>query len=175
MCQTDIVGAGRDQSLINPMVAEVTFVGDVPVVVIGDGIIGAFVDAGLAAGAQVVIHDDDAVIALADSFIRANVRAGGIIAVPAQVHLKTEFHFIIDQPGAILFNANKFDPVRRPILLLAGHLTGFAAPTQVVVYFNFELGHNVCLYPANDHEQQSAILRNGFDLNEKEVRQDLTG
>ena len=49
--QADIVGTGRDQPLINPMVAEVAFVGDIPVIVIGDGIIGTFVDAGLTAGA----------------------------------------------------------------------------------------------------------------------------
>ena len=51
MRQADIVGTGRDQPLINPMVAEVAFVGDIPVIVIGDGIIGTFVDAGLTAGA----------------------------------------------------------------------------------------------------------------------------
>ncbi len=51
MCQTDIVGTRRDQPLVNPMVAEVTFIGDVPVVVIGDGIIGTFVNAGLTTGA----------------------------------------------------------------------------------------------------------------------------
>ncbi len=48
---TDIVSTGRDQLLINAMMAEVTLVGDILVVVIGDGIIGALVDAGLASGA----------------------------------------------------------------------------------------------------------------------------
>ena len=51
MSGTDIVGTGRDQPLIDAMVAEVTLVGDILVVVIGDGIIGALVDAGLATGA----------------------------------------------------------------------------------------------------------------------------
>jgi len=51
MSQTDIVSTGRDQPLIDAMVAEVTLIGDVLVVVIGDGIIGALVDAGLTTGA----------------------------------------------------------------------------------------------------------------------------
>ena len=80
----------------------------------------------------------------------------------AQVHLKTEFHFIIDQPGAILFNANKFDPVRRPILLLTGHLTRLAAPAEIMVYVYFKLGHAVRLYLVSDYCENSAILRNGF-------------
>ena len=63
MCQTNIVGAGRDEPLIDPVMAEVALVGDVLVMVIGDGIIGACIHAGLTAGAQIVIHDDNAVIA----------------------------------------------------------------------------------------------------------------
>ncbi len=47
MRQADIVGAGRDESLINAVVAEVTLAGDVLVVVIGDGIIGTCADTGL--------------------------------------------------------------------------------------------------------------------------------
>ncbi len=134
MCQTDIVGTGRDEPLINPVVAEVTLIGDVLVMVIGDGIIGACVDTRLAAGAQIVIHDDNAVIALTNRFLRANVGAGGIVAMAAQVHLKTKFQLIIHQPGAILFNADQFDAVGSLIFLFAGHLTGFAAPAEVIVY-----------------------------------------
>lgn len=51
MCQTDIVGTGRDEPLINPVVAEVTFIGDVLVMVIGDGIVGTGVDTRLTTGA----------------------------------------------------------------------------------------------------------------------------
>ena len=106
MSQADIVGAGRDESLIYPVVAEVAFAGDVLVIVICDGIIGAGVDAGLTTGAQIVIHDDNAVIALANRLLRANVRAGGIVAMAAQIYLKAKFQFIIDPPGAIFFNTN---------------------------------------------------------------------
>ena len=128
MSQADVVGAGRDESLIYPVVAEVAFAGDVLVMVIWDGIIGACVDAGLTTGAQIVIHDDNAVIALANRLLRANVRAGGIVAMAAQVYLKYKLQFIINPPGAILSNGDQPDAVGSAIFLLAGHFTGFAAP-----------------------------------------------
>ena len=106
MRQADIVGAGRNEPLINPMVAEVTLVGDVFVIVKRDGIVGTGLDTGLASGAQFIIHDDNAVIALSDRFLRADVCTGGIVAMPAQVHLKYKHRFIINQPGTILFNGN---------------------------------------------------------------------
>ena len=92
--------------------------------VIGDGIIGAFGNAGLAAGAQVGVHDHNAVIALADSFVRATVGARRVVAMAAQIYLKTKRQFITDRPGAILGNGYQLDAVGRPVLLFAGHLTG---------------------------------------------------
>jgi hypothetical protein len=146
VCQADIIGAGRYEPLIDPVVAEVALAGDVAVMVIGDGIIGAFIHAGLATGAPVVIHDHYAVIALANGLIRANVHAGGIVAMAAQVHLKAECQFVIDPPGAILFNLYQLDALGRPVLLLAGHLARLAAPAQVVIYSYFKFGHDLRLY-----------------------------
>ena len=83
----------------------------------------------------------------------------------AQVHLKTKFQFITNQPGAILRNGDQLDTVRRPILLLTGHLARFAAPAQVMVYFYFELGHTVCLLLINEHrgaKLKFGSIRNGF-------------
>jgi len=131
--QADIVGTGRDKALIYPVMAQVAFVGDVLVRVEGDGIVRAGVNTGLAPGAQIVIHDDDAVIALADRLFRADIGTGGIIAMPAEVHLEHKLRFSIDQPGAVLCDKYQFDAVGRPIFLLAGHLTGFAAPAQIIV------------------------------------------
>lgn len=51
MRRTDIVGTGRDKPLVYAMVAEVTFVGDVPIIIKGNGIIRTGVDARLATGA----------------------------------------------------------------------------------------------------------------------------
>jgi hypothetical protein len=56
MSGTNIVGAGRDESLVNPMVAEITLVGDVLVIIKRNGVVGAGINTGLAAGAQGVIH-----------------------------------------------------------------------------------------------------------------------
>ena len=146
MCQTDIVGTGRDEPLIDPVAAEVALVGNVLGIVKRDRRVGTGIDTGLATGAQIVVHDDNAVIALANRFLRTDIRTGGIVAMPAQVHLKTKFQFIINQPGAILFNGNQFDAVSRPIFLLAGHFTGLAAPAEVVIYVYFKFGHNLFLY-----------------------------
>ena len=96
MSGTNIVGAGRDKSLIDPMVAEVALVGDVPAMVIGDGIIRTCVDAHLTAGAQVVFHDDNVVIALLDGFLRTHVGTGGIVAMPAQIDPKAEIQFVVN-------------------------------------------------------------------------------
>lgn len=51
MSGTDIVGTGRDEPLVYPVAAEVTFVGDAPVIIKSDGIVRAGVDTGLTAGA----------------------------------------------------------------------------------------------------------------------------
>lgn len=146
MCQADIVSTGRDKPLIDPVMTEVALVGDVLAVVIGDGIVGAFGNAGLAAGAAVGIQDHDAVIALADRIIRASVCAGRIVAVAAQAHLEPEVQLTIHQPGAVFFNPDQSDTLRCPILLLAGHLTGLAAPAEVVIYSYFKSGHDLRLY-----------------------------
>ena len=78
------------------MMAEVALVGDVPAMVIGNGIIGTCVDARLTAGAQVVIHDDNAVVTLLDSFLRTHVGTGGIVAMPAQIDPEAEIQFVIN-------------------------------------------------------------------------------
>ena len=128
MRQADIVGAGRDKTLIYPVVAQVAFVGDVSVMVECDGIVRAGVDTGLAPGAQIVIHDDDAVSALADRLFRADIGTGGIVTVPAEVYLKFKLRFAINQPGAVLCDKYQFDAVGRPVFLLAGNFTGSATP-----------------------------------------------
>ena len=128
MCQAHIVGTGRDEAPIDPVVTEIALPGDVVVVVIGDGIIGAFGDAGLATGAAVGVHDHNTVLALVDGVIRTSVRTGGIVAVTAQVHPKAEFQLVINQPGAVFCNVYQLDSLRRPILLLAGHLARLTAP-----------------------------------------------
>ena len=77
--------------MIHPMVTKVAFLSFVTLLIKGDGIVGAFRDAGLAAGAQVVVHDDNPVVSLSDGCLRAGLDARRFIAVAAQVNFKNEF------------------------------------------------------------------------------------
>ena len=104
MCQTNIVGAGRDKSLVYPMMAEVALLGDAFIFIKCDGIIGAGIDTRLATGAQVVIHDDNAVFSFADSFFRTGFCTRGIITVPAPIDLKVKIQFSVNQFGSIFLN-----------------------------------------------------------------------
>ena len=57
-----------------------------------------------------------------------------IIAMPAQIDMESKGQFATDPPWSVLGHLDQFDPVGRPVFLLAGHLTGFTAPAKVVVY-----------------------------------------
>jgi len=83
MGRADIVGTGGDKPLIHPVMAEITLLGDGFILVIGNGMVWASIDAGLTSGAQIVIHDNNAVFSFADGILRAGLGAGRIIAVPA--------------------------------------------------------------------------------------------
>jgi len=114
--------------------AEVALLRDIPVFIIRDGIIRAFLNAGLTPGTQVVIHDDNAVVSFADGCLRTGIGTGRFIAVTAQVDLKGKFRPIIDLPRAVFPNCNQPNAPGRPVFLLAGHFTGPATPTKVIVY-----------------------------------------
>jgi hypothetical protein len=150
MRQADIIGAGRDEPLIHPVMAKVALLGDIPVHVIIDGIIRAFLHAGLASGAQIVVHDNDSVRPFGDGFCRTSLDTRWIVAVPAQVDLKYELRLIIAPPRAVFPHRNQFDTLGCPVFLLAGHLTGSAAPTELIVYPHLKFSHS--LFLSIDHE-----------------------
>jgi hypothetical protein len=104
MRQTDIVGAGGDESLVYTVMAEVAFLGDAFVFIKCDGIVGAGIDTRLTTGAQIVIHDDNVVLSFADSFLRTGFGTRGIITVAAPVDLKDKIQFSVNQSGSILLN-----------------------------------------------------------------------
>ena len=93
MSQTDIVGACGNKSLIHPVMTEVALLGNAFVLVKPNGIVRACIHAGLAPGAQIVIHDNNFVLSFDDGFFRTGLNAGGIITVPAQVDLKNQIRF----------------------------------------------------------------------------------
>ena len=141
--RTNIVGTGRDQALVHPVMAEIALLRDTAVRVISDGVIGAFLDAGLTPGAQLIVHHDNSVISFADGRFRADIGTRRIVAVPAQVELKNKFRSIIDLPRTVFPNRNQLDPLSRPVFLLAGDLAGSAAPAQMIVYTQLEFSHNL--------------------------------
>ena len=129
MRQANIVGTGRDQAMIHPVMAEVALSGDLLVIIKSDRIIRALIDAGLTPGAQIIVHDDNSVISFANGRFRAGIGTRRFIAVPAQVDLKYKIRLIIELPRSIFPHRNQFDPLSHPVLLLAGNFTGSATPT----------------------------------------------
>ena len=106
MGRTDIVGTGGDKPLIHPLIAKITLLGDGFILVKGNGIVWASVDASLTSGTQIVIHDNNAVFSFTDGILRAGLGAGRVIAVPAQVDMKGKIQITVDEPGAVFLNEN---------------------------------------------------------------------
>ena len=127
--QADIIRTSRDQTLVYPVMTQVALLCDTLVFVKGNGLIGTFINAGPAPGAQVVIHDDEAVIPLPDSRFRTGFDTGRFIAVAAQVDLKYKFRLISEPLRPVLLNRNQFNTISGPVLLFAGHFASSATPT----------------------------------------------
>ena len=106
MGRTDIVGTGGDKPLIHPVIAKITLLCDGFILVKGNGIVWASLDACLTSGTQIVIHDNNADFSLGDGILRAGLGAGRVIAVPAQVDMKGKIQITVDEPGAIFLNEN---------------------------------------------------------------------
>jgi len=135
MGQADIVGAGRQKTVVDAVVAEVALAGDAFQRIEFDGIVGAGWQTCLAAGALIHIEHHDAVAALRNGLIRAGVRTGRFVTMPAEVYAKSEIQFAVYFTRTILAHRDEFDAVRRTIFLFAGDLAGFAAPAQRMIDF----------------------------------------
>ena len=133
MCQTDIISASRNQSVIDAMMAQIAFLSDTFVMIKINGVIGAAFNAGLAAGAQIIIHNHDAVGSFANSFLGASPGTGRILAVPAPVDPVNEIELPLAWMGTVFCHRNEFDAVSRPVFLFAGDFTGFASPAGWMV------------------------------------------
>ena len=138
MRQADIIGTGRDQALVYPVMAKVALLGDIFINIESDRIVGTFIDTGLAPGAEIIVHDDNSVISFCNSLLRAGIGTGRIIAVPAKIDLKQKFGLIAADFRSVFTHRYQLDAVGCPVFLLAGHLTGSASPTQVLIYFKLK-------------------------------------
>ena len=106
MCRTDVVGTGGNKPLVHPVIAEITLLCDGFILVKLNGIVWACFDAGLTSGAQVILHDYNAVFSFADGFFGTGLGTRGIIAMPAQVDMIGKIQFAVNQTGAIFLNGN---------------------------------------------------------------------
>jgi hypothetical protein len=106
MCRTDIVGTGGNKPLVHPVIAEITLLCDGFILVKLNGIVWACFDTGLTSGAQVIIHDNNAVFSFADGFFRTGLGTQGIIAMPAHVDMKDKIQFAVNQPRTLFQNGN---------------------------------------------------------------------
>jgi hypothetical protein len=133
MSQTNIVSAGRDKALIDPVITQVAFLGNGLPGIIPDCVIRASGQAKAAACASLIIHHHNAVISSGNRIVQARVYTRGVVAVSADVDLKNEIQLTVNKPGAVFKNRNQLDPVRGPVFLFAGHLTGFATPAGFMI------------------------------------------
>ena len=101
MRQTDIISASRDQSVIDPMMAQVALLSDTFMLIKVNGVIGARFNTCLTAGAQVIIHDHDAIGSFADGFLGADLGTGRIITVSALIDPVNEIELPVDHMGAV--------------------------------------------------------------------------
>jgi hypothetical protein len=139
--QADIIRAGRDKPPIHPVMAKVALLGDIPVHVICDSVVRAFLNAGLTPRTHIVVHNDDTVPSFDDGFYRTGLGTRWFVAVPAQVDLEYKLRSIIDPSRPVFVHRNQFDALCRPVFLLAGHLAGSATPAERFLNVKFKLRH----------------------------------
>ena len=132
--QANIIRASRHKPLVYSVMTQVALLGDAFCFIISNGVVRAGIDAGPAPGTQIVIQDDQAVLPFTDGRFRTGLNTRGGVAVSAKVDAKYKFSLIIAPPRSVFSYRNQTDPLSRPIFLLAGHLTGSAAPTKVMIY-----------------------------------------
>jgi hypothetical protein len=146
MGEADIIGTGRDESHINPVMTEVALPGNAHILIKGNGIVGTCLYASLASRAFFVVHDHNSIFSLLNGFLGAGIQAGGIIAVPADINPERKIQFPINHPGPLFQYRNEPDAVRCPVFLFAGNLTGLTPPARFMVDYQGMLFHKSPLY-----------------------------
>jgi hypothetical protein len=106
MGETDVIGTGGNEPVIDPVMAKIALLGNGSLLIKPDRIIRACFDAGLTSATSIVIHNDDAVFSFADGFFRTSLGARGVIAVAANVDVKSEVQFAVNQLRSGFLNFN---------------------------------------------------------------------
>jgi len=90
MGEADVIRTGRIETMINPVMAEVTLGCDLLFIVKANGMVRAFLNTKLTSGAFLGVEDDDPVSPFHDGFHRAYLCAGRVIAMFADIHTPYE-------------------------------------------------------------------------------------
>jgi hypothetical protein len=104
--RTDVVGTGGNKPLVYPVIAEITLLCDRFILVKLNGTVWACFDADLTSGAQVILHDYNAVFSFADGFFGTGLGTRGIIAMPTHVDMKNKIQFAVNPTGTLFLNTN---------------------------------------------------------------------
>ena len=126
--QTHIVGTGRDESIVHPVMTEVTLFCHVFLFVKGNGKVRAGIHTKSTAGARLFIQNHDTVTPLFNGFLWATVHTRGFIAVLTNIRLKHDIRFLVNDAETPFKDIDQFDPFGSVIFLFAGHFAGFASP-----------------------------------------------
>jgi hypothetical protein len=133
MGEADVVGTRRDQAFVHPVMAEVTFLGNISFGVEIDGIERALVHAGPASRAAVIVHHHNAVFPLCDGLFGTGLRARWILTVSAHIDPVDKVQPVVLLPGAVFGYVDQLHPFGRAHFLLACHLAGFASPARILL------------------------------------------
>ena len=110
--EADIIGTGRIEAFINPVMAEIALDCGLFFIVKANGMVRAFIDAKLAPGAFFIVKDDDPVFPFHYGVFGADLCADGIITVFADVHTPHEIKLPVHQFRAIPPYRKVLDPIR---------------------------------------------------------------
>jgi hypothetical protein len=131
--QAHVVGTGRDQTLVHPVVAEVALLGHISDWIEINGTIGALVHAGLTAGAPVAVHHHNAVFPLGDGPLKACLNAGRVFTVPAQMDPIHKLHSVVFIPWTVFCDGDQLHPLGGTHFLFTRHLAGLAPPAGLLM------------------------------------------
>jgi hypothetical protein len=101
MGEADIIGTGRIEALINPMMAKIALGCGLFFIVKANGMVRAFIDANLTSIAFLRVKDDDPVFPFHDGLHRAGLHTGRLLAVLADIYTPHEIKLPIHQFWAI--------------------------------------------------------------------------
>jgi hypothetical protein len=136
VAEADIVGTGRIESLVHPVMAEVAFERQLFFVVKVNRLVGTFFDTTATPCALFLIEDDDPIPSLCDGLHRAGLGTGGLFAMLTDIDAPQEVEFPVHEFRAISPDRHVFDGmgrIDRIIFLFAGCFAGHASPAGILL------------------------------------------